>query len=85
MTINPYTRLLNRIKSFCFKLRTRRTVYMWNYPKNRLNEGWTLGDLYERAQAADQLGYDVIVETSPGSGITLKYVERLPAIPLDWQ
>ena len=82
MTMNPYTRLLQRAKNFAWSVKNPHRRSMWMYPKNRLSERWQLSDLYERARAADQLGYDVVLK--PGDdGLTVQYVKR-PDVPWDW-
>ena len=77
---NPYTRLLEEVEDFCFKLRTRHKKNMWLYPKKSLNIGWKLTDLYERAAAAKQLDYDVILEATD-EGLEVSYIKKIPYIP----
>lgn len=61
-------------------LREKITITMWMYPKDKLNEGWSLHDLYERTKAAEQLGYDVqLVATD--QGLSVCYKKKIPNIP----
>lgn len=85
MKENPYNRL-KRIggEFFLNKVKYRHKVEMWYYPKNRLDEGWNLGDLYERVSAAKQLGYDVILEAD-NKGLIVKYVKSIPDIPWEFR
>lgn len=81
---NPYTRLLDEIKDWCNKVRYRHQVSMWFYPKDRLIEGWSLNDLYERTKAAEQLGYDVVVVAND-KGLSVTYVKKVPEVPYRWR
>ena len=81
---NPYTRLLGEIKEFCFKVEFRHVKVMWNYPKNRLGEGWELSSLYQRTQAAEQLGYDVQLVAND-EGLSVQYKKKTPSIPYGWK
>lgn len=80
--ITPYARLLADVRKFAsaIKYATRKT--MWVYPKGTLGGGWNLTDLYERAKAADQLGYDVHV-VPVEDGLRVEYRKRAD-VPLDW-
>lgn len=80
--ITPYQRLLTRVKNLAWAVKYARRKTMWVYPKARLNETWTLGDLYERARAADQLGYDVVLKPTD-EALVVQYVER-PSVPYEW-
>lgn len=73
----PYQRLAEDFEEYRRKVKFPRTVGMWNYPKARLNENWTLGDLYERVKAADQLGYDVSLFAAD-EGLVVRYVAKRP-------
>ena len=73
--INPYSTLLNRVQKFRSQVIAPVTKSMWQYPKNRLDEGWLLKDLWERTAAANQLGYDVKLVASD-AGLEVKYVKR---------
>ena len=53
------------------------TVAMWQYPKDRLREGWPLWELYERTKAAEQLGYDVIL-VAADHALVVKYRKHVP-------
>lgn len=81
---NPYQMLLDRIIKFCGEVRHRHTRTMFVYPKDRLAEGWSLSDLYQRAAAAEQLGYDVVV-SAEAQGLMVRYVKKPPTVPFEWQ
>lgn len=76
--INPYSALLSRAQKYRSRVINPVKKGMWQYPKNRLDEGWALKDLWERTAAANQLGYDVKLEATD-AGLEVKYVLR----PLD--
>lgn len=80
--INPYQRLKNVFRETWNKVQYAHKVQMWNYPKNRLSEGWNLTDLYERVGAATQLGYDVILEHN-STGLTVFYRKKIPSRPFE--
>jgi hypothetical protein len=84
VAVNPYSRLLAEIKKWAFEARHRHTVTMWYYPKDKLETGWTLKDLYERTAAAEQVGYDVVLRAAP-TGLTVHYVKQLPPTPYEWE
>ena len=82
--MSPYTTLLNEIKEFCRKLRYPHEETMFLYPKSDLSKNWSLSDLYERTKAAEQLGYDVIVQAHE-KGLSVIYRKRNPTIPYMWE
>lgn len=84
MRINPYSRLLKRVKDWCWKVTHRKQIGMWSYPTESLDKGWKLNDLYERIKAADQLGYNVILKATD-KGLEVYYREKAPDIPWDWK
>lgn len=79
---NPYQRLLDDVKKFACSVKYAHRKVMWVYPKGRLKEGWKLDDLYERAKAADQLGYDVRI-VAGDDGLRVEYVKRAD-VPYSW-
>lgn len=77
--ISPYTRLQMAGRKFFHKILFPRRRRMFTFTNARLKEGgWTLWDVYQRVEAAKQLGYEVVVETD-GNDLVLNYVERRPA------
>lgn len=81
---NPYQRLLDDIKNWCREVKYRHEKVMWLYPKAKLKQGWDLHDLYERTQAAQQLGYDVqLVATD--DGLSVRYKKQVPSVPYSWE
>ena len=83
--INPYTRLLNEIKTYCSKIKRPEKKLMFFYPakKLRTNDTWCLADLSERTNAARVLGYDVKLESTE-RGLEVWYVKKPPLTPMDW-
>lgn len=59
--VNPYSRLLERITRFCREIKYAHRRTMFTYPRDRLNAGWRLDQVYERVSAADQIGYECVV------------------------
>lgn len=80
--VSPYTRLMQQVHRFASDVKHPRTRCMWVYPKAKLSESWSLADLAQRVQAADQLGYDVRLRHAE-DGLRVEYVKR-PNIPLSW-
>lgn len=80
--VNPYSRLLDEVKQFAFRVKHPQRKTMWRYPKDKLSERWSLADLYERVAAANQLDYDVRLTTSD-DGLIVEYIKR-PTIPYMW-
>lgn len=80
--ITPYARLLADVRKFAVAVKYAARKTMWVYPKQRLGEGWDLLALYERAKAADQLGYDVHVVPTD-DGLRVEYRKRAD-VPWDW-
>jgi hypothetical protein len=83
--INPYTRLLQEIREFVSSIEYRHRKTMFIYPIADLNKGssWKLSDLYERAFAAEQLGYDVQIKAEE-HGLIVQYVKKIPQTPYLW-
>lgn len=72
---SPYVRLVRIFKQWLLSVDHPHTKMMWRYPKDKLGQGWSILDLYERVQAADQLGYRVEVRAAE-SGLEVYYVKR---------
>lgn len=72
-----YRTLWTRLVEFLSTLPFPQTVGMWHYPKAKLDEGWSLRDLYHHAQAAEQLGYDVIL-VAADHALVVKYRKHVP-------
>lgn len=75
-TMTPYAKLKQDIKEFVNRLRLPQVVTMWCYPKNKLNSGWDLTDLYNRTHAANACGWDVILKATD-DGIVVSYRQRM--------
>lgn len=82
--VTPYQRLLKAAQDFTRKLNVRTSKTMFFYPKNRLREGWTLHEVYERVTAAETLGYDVML-SADAAGLHMRYVKKIPPIPCEFQ
>lgn len=82
--ISPYQRLLDEIIKFCGHIKYRHKVFMWGYPKDKLDTGWSLRNLAERVQAGKQLGYDTILEVSDDGQLNVFYHKKIE-IPFEWK
>jgi len=78
---NPYNRLKRICSSWADKVQYPHTVFMWRYPKNKLSSTWSLTDLYERTQAAQDLGYQVIITADKSDGLNISYQKKAPERP----
>jgi hypothetical protein len=76
--ITPYARLLETARRFAFSVKYANTKSMFFYPTARLSEGWALREIHSRTMAADQIGYDVIVQAKD-DGLHIKYRKRVVA------
>jgi hypothetical protein len=83
-TVTPYQRLLEDARDFARKVKYRHRTTMWLYDKAKLGTGWSLVDLYERTAAAEQLGYDVVLEANE-NGLLVKYVKKVPETPWEFK
>lgn len=52
---------------------------MFWYPKEKLNNNWTLDDLYQRTMAAQTLGWDVVLFADE-KGLHVRYATQLPTV-----
>lgn len=79
--MNPYTRLLEKCCVWSVKVRWPKTVEMLRYIgiANQATAS-PLSKVYERATAADQLGFDVHIRAI-NNDLVLFYVERPPPPP----
>lgn len=82
--LNPYTRLLNQIRDFCYKNKHRKKVKMWTYPKAKLDTHWSMPSLYERVSTAQQLGYEVVLIATE-EGLEVFYREDQLEIPFEFR
>jgi hypothetical protein len=84
--MNPYTALMESIRSFIFQLKRQQEqlILMWTYPKKDLDGHWNLKDLYERVSAARQLKHEVLIKATD-EGLEVWYRAPLPPIPCDWR
>lgn len=82
---NPYTVLLEDIIAWGRKFRLRHTVSMfyWSIDGLRPDRAWRLDEVYQRALAAQTLGYEVIIEATD-KGMTIKY-RKTVELPFGWQ
>jgi hypothetical protein len=78
---NPYTALLKECQEWARAVVNRCRREMWFYPDAQ-NQGkeWQIADTYQRVMAADQLGYDVMLEAKP-DGLHVIYIKRIPSAP----
>ena len=82
--IMPYQRLHNSIVEFCFRLRYAHKVFMWRYAKENLDGSFKIMDLFQRTMAAQQLGYEVVIEASDKEGIEVFYRKKID-VPYEWR
>lgn len=73
--VTPYERLMERAMRLASQVTCPRLKRMWFYPKDKLGTGWSLTDLSERVQAADTLGWDVLL-VSDSNGLNVMYRKR---------
>jgi hypothetical protein len=78
--MTPYQRLLEAARKYARDVDFPKRARMWTYPKDKLNDRWTLGDLKERAAAAEQLGFDVRLKCTD-EGLEVWYVQKRPERP----
>ena len=81
--INPYTRLVEEVRDWARGVVYPRQRAMFFFAKGAPQNGWRLDGVVERVQAADTLGWDVVLEVDKDGGLWMKYRER-PGIP-PWQ
>lgn len=80
----PYQMLMEDAQRFARDVKYPRQYEMFFLPKSNLSAGYNLDDVYERVQAASQLGYDVMLKATE-NGIKIMYVEKRPETPLGWR
>jgi hypothetical protein len=80
--INPYVALRDKCARWARDVLYPRRVEMFTYPRNKLQIGWNLVELYERTRAADQLGYDVVLSTTTET-LVVTYRKRPPTPPYE--
>ncbi len=76
--IMPYQRLLDRFYAFIQAVKYPHKVELWYYPHDEIDakKVWHMQFLQQRVMAADQLGYDVILE-SRDTGLHVFYRKRV--------
>lgn len=77
--INPYQRLLEICRRFSAQIIYPIKKGMFFYEYKRLGEGWDLSMVYQRTKAAEQVGFEVIVEAHD-NGLQFCYRKK-PDIP----
>ncbi len=77
---NPYESLLDDFRAYHHKVQYPQRREMWTYPKAKLRESWSLAELHERVAAANQIGYDVVLEATD-EGLKVIYRQRPPESP----
>lgn len=75
--ITPYQRLWSEFQKFKLKVFYPKSHFMGRYPKEKLSEGWSVADLWERTAAAETLGFDVVL-LAKADGLHVHYVEKRP-------
>lgn len=74
---NPYQRLLEDFQLFANSVKYPRRLSMFWFSRPDLIAGksWSLREVYERTQAANTLGYDVVI-VADKDGLTIQYRKR---------
>lgn len=81
--ITPYQRLLAHAQKFARAVEFPKRRHMWTYPADKLDTGWALNKLHERAVAAEQLGF--VIELKPtDKGLEVWYVAKRPERPVEF-
>ena len=80
--ITPYQRLLTQMREAWNKVEYARTVTMFYFRKDRLDKGedFRMDDVRERVMAAEQLGYEVVLEVKEGA-LYMLYRKKPPERP----
>lgn len=78
--VTPYQRLLEAMRKFAGEVEYPKRQRMWVYAKNDLGKGWDLTKLNERALAAQQLGFDILLKPTD-EGLEIWYVQKRPERP----
>ena len=78
--ITPYQRLLDDFREYARKVNFPRRVEMFILPKEKMAQGWSMNDVWERTMAAGQLGYDVVAKAD-NDGLHFVYVSKRPDKP----
>lgn len=58
---------------------------MWIWTPEAIKEDKSLSELYQRTYAANQLGYNVLIEANEGGNLEVKYRKKQPIIPYQWR
>ena len=76
---NPYNRLKRIACDYVASVIGRKRTTMFHYPADKVNGGssWTLENLAQRVQAAQQLNHDVQIRWRDDTGLIVEYVERV--------
>lgn len=81
--ITPYRRLKDAARKFAASIEYAPTRRMWTYPKDKLGHQWKLEDLWERTKAAEQIGYDVVLEAHDTEGLIVRYRKKPDQTPYE--
>jgi hypothetical protein len=81
--VTPYQRLLDDCRRYLSTVRFPTRKKLWTYPKANLDGQWDLGRLWERAAAADLLGYDTVLK-STDEGLVVEFRARPDENKLPW-
>lgn len=81
--MTPRQRLYEKVKAYTSRLQALRTVSLWWYRKADLSSNnYDLSRLYQRALAAQSLGYEVVLHADD-DGLYVRYREKIPEVPHD--
>lgn len=81
---SPWHYLLEEFQDYVNAVRYRHQKMMFRYKKPDCDKTWRLDDLYQRVQAAEQLGYDVELRAT-NEYLEVWYIKKLPYLPSRFQ
>lgn len=84
--VNPYTRLKEIGQQFALDVKYRHSVGMFHFNRSNLKDStsWSLDDVYERALAAETLGFEVILHAD-NEGMSINYRKKPPLTPHEFK
>lgn len=78
--VTPYQRLLQTFREYVNAVEYPHRKSMWTYPMAKLEGGWDLSELRQRVAAAEQLGYETMLEATD-DGLRVMYRKKRPEAP----
>ena len=82
----PYDRILDEIRTYVFNVMYPKSYNMFFFNSGDIEKVWSISDVYERTVAANDLGYDVFLVTTPDpKSLTIQYRKRPPTPNWRWK